>query len=104
MTLLISGKLFNLFVRHYYNHHISLVKFTHPSEKLPHLPTFSFYLLNTTCENFGFIAYLEGKLQAISQQDVTRTDWIPIVEHQIRNREQLLIGCLFRLEIFSVII
>ena len=49
--------------------------------------TFSYYLLDTTCENFGIIAYLERKLQAISQQDVTRTVWIPIVKHQIENRE-----------------
>ena len=49
--------------------------------------TFSFYLLNITCENFGIIAYLERKLQAISQQDVTRTVWIPIVKHQIENRK-----------------
>ena len=34
---------------------------------------FSFYLLDTTCENFVIIAYLERKLQAISEHDMTRT-------------------------------
>ena len=48
---------------------------------------FSFYLLDRTCKTFGIIAYLERKLQAISQQDVTRTVWIPIVKHQIETRE-----------------
>ena len=51
------------------------------------LQKLSFYLLDTTCENFGIIAYLERKLQAISQQDVTRRVWIPLVNHQIENRE-----------------
>ena len=35
--------------------------------------TFSFFPFDTTCEHFGIIAYLERKLQAISQQDMTRT-------------------------------
>ena len=73
-------------------------KFTYPSvnvaitsEKMPRrgwfFATFSFYLLDTISEIFGIKAFIERKLQAISQQDVTRTDWIPIVKHQIENRE-----------------
>ena len=68
-------------------------KFTYPSvnvavtsEKMPRrgwfFATFSFYLLDTICEIFGIRACLERKLQTISQQDVTRTVWIPIVKHQ----------------------
>ena len=50
-------------------------------------PTFSFYLSDTMSEIFGIRAFAKQKSQAISQQDMTRSDWISIVKHQIENRE-----------------
>ena len=40
--------------------------------KWPIFVTFSFYLLDTISKIFGTRAFLERKLKAISQQDVTR--------------------------------
>ena len=61
------------------------------SEKMPRrgwfFATFIFYLLDTIFEIFGVRAFAERKIQAFSQQDVTRTDWIHIVKHKIENRE-----------------
>ena len=60
------------------------------TEKMPqrgwYFATFSFYQLDVS-ELFGIRAFIERKLQEISQQDVTRTDWLPIVKHQIENFE-----------------